>query len=504
MSEARAAKVVQFIEKYLHVPEGSRVGQPVELRDWQKEIIDGIYGRRTRRAIISFARKNGKSALVAMLLLVHLVGPAMRRNSQIYSAAQSRDQAAVVFGLAAKMIRLSPALNELITIRDSKKELYCPRFGVIYRALSADATTAYGLSPVLVLHDELGQVRGPRSELYEALETATAAQADPLSIIISTQAPNDSDLLSELIDDAKKPDAKRVELFLYTSDPEADPFAEDTIRQANPAFGDFQNAEEVLEMAEGARRMPAREAEYRNLVLNQRVEASNPFISPSVWKENGGAPELDWTGRQVYAGLDLSEVNDLTALVLACPIDGTLHVQPTFWLPADGLRERSRKDRVEYDVWAKDGLLMTTPGRSIEYDWVAEYIVGLLEQYDIRFAFDRWNMRHFTPCLVRAGMTEDDIEDRFEGFGQGYQSMSPALRELESMLLNGRIRHGNHPVLTMCAVNSVVTMDPAGNRKLDKRKAHGRIDGMVALAMAASMAAKDIKDPDDAPFVMWA
>ena len=141
---------------------------------------------------------------------------------------------------------------------------------------------------------------GPRSELYEALETATAAQENPLSIVISTQAPTDADLLSVLIDDAKAENDPRVRLFLFTADPEADPFDKRTIKQANPAFGDFQNADEVLAMAEDARRMPSREAEYRNLVLNQRVERANPFVTKSVWL-GCGDPAID--GLQGLAGL---------------------------------------------------------------------------------------------------------------------------------------------------------------------------------------------------------
>ena len=485
-----------WIEAHCRIPEGAHVGQKVKLRPWQREIIIGIYDQPTRRAIVSFGRKNAKTTLAAFLLLLHLVGPEARANSQLYSAAQSRDQAGILFSLAAKIVRMSPSLTEYVSVRDTAKQLYGQDLGTLYRALSAEASTAYGLSPVFIVHDELGQVRGPRSELYEALETATAAQTDPLSIVISTQAPTEADLLSVLIDDAKYGKDPRVRLFLYTSDPDADPFTEETIRQANPAFGDFQHAEEVLAMAEDARRMPSREAEFRNLVLNQRVEAVNPAVSRNVWDENGGYPEREWEGRTVYAGLDLSETTDLTALVLACPIDGVLHVAPTFWLPAEGLAERSRKDRVPYDVWARQGHLETTPGRSIEYDWVAEHVAALMSEHDMRFAFDRWNMRHFRPSLVRAGVPEEEISERFTEFGQGFQSMSPAWRQLESLLLAGKVRHGGHPVLTMCAANAVLATDPAGNRKLDKKRARGRIDGMVALTMAAGISAEGLSEPE--------
>ena len=279
----RGARNIAWIEAYCRVPEGKRelIGSPVKLRPWQREIIRGIYDQPTRRAIISFGRKNAKSTLAAWLLLLHLCGPEARANSQLFSAAQSRDQAGILFSLAAKTVRLSE-LQEYVTIGDSTKQLFCAELGTLYRALSAEAATAYGLSPVFIVHDELGQCHGSRSELYEALETATAAQDEPLSIVISTQTPTDADLLSVLIDDAKAANDPRARLFLFTSDPEADPFDQKTIK-ANPAFGDFQNSGEVLAMAEDARRMPSREAEYRNLILNQRVEMVNPFVNKSVW-----------------------------------------------------------------------------------------------------------------------------------------------------------------------------------------------------------------------------
>lgn len=493
-AETRGERNIRWIEAHCRIPEGRDVGKPVRLRDWQRKEIKRIYDNPhgTRRAILSFGRKNAKTTLAGFLLLLHLCGPEARPNSQLYSAAQSKDQAAILFRLAAKVVRMSPTLQPVIIIRDTIKELFCPELGTLYKALSAEASTAYGLSPVFIVHDELGQVKGPRSELYEALETATAAQEAPLSVVISTQAPTEADLLSVLIDDALQGNDKRVVVSLYTADPLIDPFGKKAIKQANPAFGDFQNAEEVLAMAEDARRMPSREAEFRNLVLNQRVESSSPFISKAVWQSCGSKPVDSFDGLPVYGGLDLSEVNDLTALVLIGKHNGKWSVKPTFWLPDYALEDRARKDRVPYDVWRKQGFLETTPGKSIEYQWVAEKLRGLFDEQEIRkIAFDRWNWKHLKPWLLEAGFSEPELEKHFVEFGQGYQSMSPALRDLESAILNGQIAHGNHPVLTMCAANAVVQRDPSGNRKLAKDRSRGRIDGMISLAMAMAVSATE-------------
>lgn len=492
--ETRAERNIRWVESLLRVPEGKDVGKPVKLRKWQRDEFRRIYDNPAvpRRAILSFGRKNGKTALAAFILLLHTCGPEARPNSQLFSAAQSRDQAAILFSLAAKMVRMSPELNAVCGVRDTAKQLYCPELGTLYRALSAEASTAYGLSPVLVVHDELGQVKGPTSELYDALETATGAQEEPLSIVISTQAPTDGDLLSILIDDALAGADPKTVVSLHTAPMDADPFSDEAIKAANPAFGDFLNADIVRDMAEAARRMPSREAQYRNLVLNQRVDASAPFISRSVWQACGGEVVPSFAGLPVFAGLDLSSVSDLTAFVAMAPVGDTWHVRPTFWLPGDGLREKARTDRVPYDVWHRDGYLETTPGPSIDYRFVAAFLWDFAQDHDLRkVAFDRWGWRHLKPLLAEAGFREDQLEGDgaiFEPFGQGFQSMSPALLALESKLLNGKLAHGGHPVLTMCAANATVKGDPSGNRKLDKMKSHGRIDGMVALAMAEAMA----------------
>lgn len=499
--ESRGDRNIRWIETHCRIPDGKDAGKAVRLRDWQRADIKKIYDNPhgTRRAILSFGKKNAKTSTAAFLLLLHLCGPEAKPNSQLPSTAQSKDQAAVLFKLAAKIVRLSPTLNPVLVIRDTAKEIFCPDLGTFYKALSAEVSTAHGQSPIFAVHDELGQVRGPVSELFNAIENAMGAHESPLSIIISTQAPTDGDLLSIIIDDALAGHDPRTVISLYTAPLDLDPFSEEAIKAANPAYGDFLNPVEIRKQAEDARRMPSQESLYRNYTLNQRVEASSPFVSRALWQSCGS--DVKPLDGPVYGGLDLSEVKDLTALVLIGKVDGVWQVHPTFWLPQDGLADKARTDRVPYDVWHKEGHLIAAPGKSIDYEYVANFLRECFDLYDIRkLAFDRWNFRHLKPWLLKAGFTPSDIGDgdkeqaRFVEFGQGYQSMSPALRDLEGEILNRRVAHGNHPVLTMCAANAVVQIDDAGNRKLTKAKSSGRIDGMVALAMAMG-AAPTIEGP---------
>lgn len=477
---SRGLRNVRWIEQYCRIPEGRLIGRPVVLTPQQKKWVRRIYDSPTRRFILSMGRKNAKTAFTAFLLLLHLCGPEAEPNSQLYSSAQSKEQASLLFELAAKVVRMSPDLASVITIRDTKKEMLCGELGAVYTALSADAKTKFGMSPRFLVHDELGQVKGPTFDLYESLETACAAHDNPLSIIISTQAATDADLLSLLIDEALTGHDPKTKVELFTAPIDMDPFGEEALRAANPHYDYFMNKDEVRDQAESARRMPSRENSYRNLILNQRVEAKTPFISRAIWLENAMEPD-PMEGQEVWGGLDLSSVSDLTALVL---VSAAGDVAPTFWLPSEGLERKSRQDRVPYDVWANTGHLNTTPGRSIEYEFVAQYLREVFDTYIVRgIAFDRWNMRHLTPWLERAGFTPEELA-LFVPFGQGFGDMSPAVRELESRLLQKKLRHGAHPVLTMCAANAITVSDPAGNRKFTKQKASGRIDGMVALAMA--------------------
>lgn len=494
----RGQRVIAFIERYCRVPEGNLVGQPLILDEFQRRFILAVYDNpraATSRAYLSIARKNGKTALTAAIVLAHVCGPEAVLNSQVVSGARSRDQASLVFKLAAKMVRLNSELQAVVRIVPSTKTLIGVSRNVEYQALSAEGKTAHGLSPILAVLDEVGQVRGSHDDFIEAIETAQGAHEQPLLLAISTQAPSDADLFSIWLDDAAKWDDPSIVSHLYAAPLDADLDSREAWRAANPALGRFRMEEDVAKQAQRAKRMPAFEPSFRNLTLNQRVQASSPFVSRSVWEGNKGAPDPDaFIRNAVVAGLDLSARTDLTGMVLVAEDDdGVWHVMPFFWTPEEGLRERSLADRAPYDRWVDQGFIFTTPGRSIDYDFVARDIMARTADMSVEgIAFDRWRIDVLAAAFARA-----DATPPLKPFGQGFKDMSPALDALEEALLNNRVRHGGHPVLTMCAANATVVRDPADNRKLTKAKSNGRIDGLVALAMAAGLRAVD--ESEDAP-----
>lgn len=482
---SRASNVIEFIEAFCLVPDGEGVGQPLRLSEFQKRFIREVYNNPvgTRRGFLSIARKNGKTALIAALLLAHLVGPEAKQNAQLVSGAMSRDQAALVFNLAAKMVQLSSVLSDLIRIVPSGKRLIGLPLNTEYRALAADGRTAHGLSPVLAILDEVGQVQGPRSDFVDAITTSQGAHAAPLLLVISTQAASDADLLSVWLDDAQASEDPRIVCHLYAAPEDCDLLDEKAWKAANPALDEFRSRDDLAEQMKQATRMPSMGNTVRNLLLNQRVSTESPFVSPDVWKENAADPE-PFDG-PVYGGLDLSSRNDLTALVLVGKVDGVWQVRSYFWAPQQGLHERSQRDRTPYDLYVSEGALRATPGATVDYEVVAAEVADIVSDLDLHaLAFDRWRIDIFQKELDRLGVSLPMVP-----FGQGFKDMSPALDMLEAELLNGRMAHGMHPVLTLCAANATTARDPAGNRKLDKSKATGRIDGMVALAMAMGAAA---------------
>lgn len=492
----RAEKNMRFVEKHCRVPEGDLVGQPIRLADFQEAFYYAVYDNKeiTRTAILSMARKNSKTATIATIAIVHIAGPEAQLNSRISSGARSRKQAAEVYNYAAKMVALSPTLRPIIKPVPSSKKLIGLYMNVEYEALAAEGATAHGGSPVVAILDELGQVKGPQDDFVDAIVTSQGAYDNPLLIVISTQAPTDADMLSIMIDDAERSQDPSIVCHVYRAPEDCVLDDEAAWKAANPAMGLFRSKADIADKAEKAKRMPSSENAFRVLYLNQRVNMVSAFVSPGVWKA-GNSPPAKLSGR-VYGGLDLSATTDLTALVLTCRIDDVLHVHPFFWMPQDSVAEAARRDRAPYDVWVREGLLKTTPGKVIDYDFVARDIGEICAGLDIaNIGFDRWRMDRMKGALERQA-----VELPLEPFGQGYVSMSPALDALEADLLAERVKHGGHPVLTMCAANAVAVPDPAGNRKLDKSKATGRIDGMVALTMAAGVEAMFT---EAAPFSPW-
>lgn len=480
-------KVCCFIETYCIVPEGQFVGLTMQLAPFQRKFIYDVFDNPagTRRAILSIARKNGKTALIAALLLAYVCGPLSQRNAQIVSGAMSRDQASILFALAAKMVRASPALMKLVRIVPSGKRLIGLVRNVEYRALSAEASTAFGISPLVAILDEVGQVEGPTSPFVEAIVTSQGAHEAPLLIAISTQAPTDADMLSMWIDDASGGEDPHTVCHVHAAPPGAALDDPKMWALANPGLDILRNRTDLANQMAAAMRLPALENSVRNLLLNQRVQRISPFLTPSVWQLGDDPVDeaLFTSGRPVYGGLDLSTRTDLSALALAVEDDaGVLHLMLRIWSPADTLLDRGLRDRAPYPVWRDQGFMIAVPGKVLDYDFLAAEVGELSGRMEVaKMAYDLWRIDVMKQSLARLGVMVNLMP-----FGQGFKDMSPAIEIFEQLAIEGRLRHGGHPVLRWAISNATVERDAANNRKLTKSKSFGRIDPAVAAVMAVA------------------
>jgi len=494
---SRAEKVIRFVET-LPCTAGLLAGTTLKLRPWQKRFIRAVYrtdktgNRAVRTAVLSVGRKNGKTQLAAALCLCALSGPEAEPRGECYSVACTRDQAKRVFDEMVAVITRISWLNKRINIVRFRRELEDMNNGSTFRVLSADVAPVLGLSPSFICYDELGQA--PNRALYDALGTALGGRAQPLMLVISTQAATDIAPMSELIDYGLRIERGEIKdpgfhLTLYTAPPESDPWKYATWKLANPALGDFRSLEDVKRLALLGQRMPASAMSFRNYILNQRVDASAPFLNMMLWEANSvNACDIrDLKGRPCYAALDLGATKDLTALVLVfADRDGGFDVIPFCWLPGETLSEREDEDNMPYRMWAQDGHLLTFPGRATDPKAVAMRIAELHGMCRIQaLAFDRWRIEDIKRELDAIGCSVELVP-----FGQGFKDLSPAVDVLERLVEQGKLRHDGHPVLKMAAANCRVEMDSAGNRKLSKRKSTGRIDPIVATCMAVGIAAR--------------
>lgn len=507
-----AERVLRFFPTVLRHSKGEWAGRPVELAPWQQFKLGSIFGwkradglRRFRTAYNAVGRKNGKSTESSGLGL-YMQTADNEGGAEVFSYATKRDQARIVFDEAKNMVRKSPALSKLVAI--SQLNLAILKTASKFEPLSSEESSLDGLNPHCAIGDEIHAHRS--RAVYDVIETAMGARRQPLHWLITTRGSNRSGICGEVDDysiKVLKGEVQDDSWFAYIAcldedDEWDDP---DCWAKANPNLGISVKLDDLERLALKAKHAPSAQNEFRRKRCNLWTEAEERWLDYQAWKNCGGpfdAAALH--GMPCYGGLDLSGSQDLTALVLIFPSPAGERILPFFWLPEDGLAERARQDQVPYDVWAEHGILRTTPGATINRRFIAAELAEIFSQYQVRaLGYDRWRIEDLITGLDEIGVetirvkSESDFDDLrmtdalpVVDWGQGFRDMSPAIDAFEGAVLAGKAAHGDHPVLTWCVSNVVVSTDPAGNRKFDKGKVTGRIDGAVAAAMAYGVMAR--------------
>jgi len=509
-----AGRAIGYFKDVLRLNGGEHEGRPFALEPWQAFIVGSLFGwksadgyRRFRIGYVEAGKGAGKSPLSAGIGLYMMTGDQEPR-AEIYAAASKKDQAMVLFRDAVSMVRQSPPLKERVTFSGGPGREWNIAFlstGSFFRPISSDDGQS-GPRPHCALLDEVHEHRD--NQMVEMLRAGTKGRRQALIFMITNSGADRTGVCyqyheyagkvarGDIIDDA---------FFGYVCalDEGDDPFKDESCwSKANPSLGVTFTDKYLREQVTQARGMPAKEAIVRRLNFCQWTDASAPWIDRDLWDASEADFDVDeMVGLPCWLGLDLSSKRDLTALaaVWRHP-DGRLSAATWFWTPGETLDEHARTDNVPYRAWVQEGHLFAADGRIIDKAHVAQFVEGLVARHKVEaMAFDQAQIDEFQKACDDIGFDAWIDDDKGQGIGlrmirhgqgfAGYQSttalwMPRSVGSLEEVVVNGSISIQRNPVLRWNSASAVLSSDPSGNRKWDKRKATGRIDGMVALCMA--------------------
>ena len=487
----KADRAVTFIENLCHT-KGKWAGTPFWLLPWQEQLIRDIFGivkpdgnRQFRTAFVEICKKVGKSELAAAVAL-YLLYADNEPSAEVYGAAADRQQASIVFDVAKQMVEMSPALMKRSKLMGATKRIVNYSNAGYYQVLSAEVGGKHGFSVSGLVFDEIHTQ--PNRQLYDVLTKGSSdARQNPLHFIITTAGNDRHSIAFELHTKAVDIlEGRRVDPtfypVVYGLKDDEDWEDEANWYKVNPSLGYTVDIERLRDAYREAKQNPADEITFKWLRCNMWVSSTVAWIPDAIYMRGNEPIDMDaLAGRDCYAGLDLSSTGDITALVLIFPPrdeEEKYVLLPYFWIPEETIPRRVKANSVPYDIWEKQGYIMSTEGNVIHYDFIEKFIMDLSEKYHIlEIAVDRWNATQMIENLEGEGFT-------IVPFGQGFSSMSAPTKEFYRLLMEGRIIHGGNPVLRWMAGNVVIDTDPAGNIKVTKAKSKEKIDGIVAAIMA--------------------
>ena len=487
----KADRAVTFIENLCHT-KGKWAGTPFWLLPWQEQLIRDIFGivkpdgnRQFRTAFVEICKKVGKSELAAAVAL-YLLYADNEPSAEVYGAAADRQQASIVFDVAKQMVEMSPALMKRSKLMGATKRIVNYSNAGYYQVLSAEVGGKHGFSVSGLVFDEIHTQ--PNRQLYDVLTKGSSdARQNPLHFIITTAGNDRHSIAYELHTKAVDIlEGRRVDPtfypVVYGLKDDEDWEDEENWYKVNPSLGYTVDIERLRDAYREAKQNPADEVTFKWLRCNMWVSSTVAWIPDAIYmRGNESIEAASLEGRDCYAGLDLSSTGDITALVLIFPPrdeNEKYVLLPYFWIPEETIPRRVKANSVPYDIWEKQGYIMSTEGNVIHYDFIEKFIMYLSEKYHIlEIAVDRWNATQMIQNLEGEGFT-------IVPFGQGFSSMSAPTKEFYRLLMDGRIIHGGNPVLRWMAGNVVIDTDPAGNIKVTKAKSKEKIDGIVAAIMA--------------------
>ena len=493
----RSEAFFNFCKKALTHQHGPMRGKPFVLEEWQMEkVIRPLYDtvnadgqRQYRTCFVEIGRKNGKSFLASAVALFELLCMG-EPGAQVISAAGTRDQAALTFDVARKMVQANPILSQNLRIF---KNIIETRDGGIYRTVSADAFSAHGLNISCCIFDEVWVQKN--SLLYEALTTSMGARKQPLNFMISTSGFDKESLAYRLHSYAERVEKGLVEdktflPVLFGAPTDADWKSPEVWKKANPNLGVSVSMEFLENACKEAQENPAQEIPFRQLFLSQWVSAESRWL-PVERVEACEVTEDEWpdfSGEAVWCGLDLSSTIDLTSFAAVWHLDGRFWVRTWSWAPRGAVKIRDKSNKTRYDNWERSGDLFVTQGDAVDYSQIKAFVLEFASQYRVEaIAFDRWNSSALVTELQNEGLP-------CVGIGQGFASFNPAVRGFEAKLLSDKLRFHKNPVFKWAFSNVVLENNPAGDSKPSKKASREKIDPVIAALMSITKADFDLAE----------
>lgn len=503
-------RAVDYLRSLKH-PKSRMQGQAFELDDWQEDIIRRIYGpvdergnRVVRNVVVLVGRGNRKTSLAAAIALLHTDGPEASPDGEVIFAAADQKQAKIGHREVEGIILAS---ERPVWRKGSVKERYSEDTHIKFQthvnritfpnrswmeALSNDAGTQHGRTPVLAICDEIHAWK--KRDLWDVIRTGLVKVPNSLNVVITTAGRGQENIAFEVVDYARKVARGEVDdpawlPILFETPVDADWKDEANWHLANPGLKHgYPDLYGLRQLAREAEHKPADRDAFRQLHLNQWLDYSEtPFVEMAIYDEGAGVVDLeDHEAEQTpcWLAVDLSSNRDLTAVV-ACwgsEEDG-YEVHPWFFCPEDNLRVKADRDGAPYPTWAEDGHILPTPGNVVDFRTVKDTIRELCARFRVmEIAFDPWMGRVMMASLQEDGFPVVEMR-------QGVITMAPAVKELERAIIGRKFRHGGHPVLRWNFDNIAIEQDKAGNVSFHKGKSKDRIDGAVASAMAVARCA---------------
>lgn len=524
---AAANKAIRFYRTVLKLNGGEFEGLPFELLPWQKFIVGSIFGwkssdgyRRFRVVYVESGKGSGKSPLAAGVGLTGLIADNEAR-AEIYAAATKKDQAMILFRDAVAMVQQSPELTKRLVCSGTGQNIWNLAYlksGSFFRPISSDDGQS-GPRPHMALIDEVHEHK--TNMVVEMMRAGTKSRKQALIFMITNSGSNKRGPCWEYHEYGSRVASGALTddgffAYICSLDEGDDPIQDESCWfKSNPSLqdADLPGMKYLREQVTEARGMPSKEAMVRRLNFCEWTGAESPWISWDVWSQaEERVPMSLLRNRPSVGGLDLSSTTDLTSFVLLFyPTyeDPHWRLLPYFWIPDHELDKREARDKVPYAAWVKSRDLETTPGRAISKLHVLRRLQTICDFFQVdKIAFDRWRIEDMRQLMTEYDITLPELVE----FGQGFKDMGPAVDEFERRLLGmieqqpeeecgaaeffddalpcevvESLRHDGNPVMTWCAGNAVIVSDPANNRKADKAKATGRIDGIIAAIMATGI-----------------